>query len=152
MDKVAIRPARLEEMNVAADLRGVMASEMGRHWDCEHPGWRVRFATFFREKQASGNAQFFFAENGGDIVGMAAVSVLDEYRALAFGQPRAIVNSVFVIPAVRRRGIARRLMEAAIEWARGRGCAMLRLRTSVAGRPLYESLGFVLGTEMELEL
>jgi hypothetical protein len=43
-------------------------------------------------------------------------------------------------------------MTAGIEWLRRRGCVMVRLRTSEEGRPLYRTLGFVPGTEMELEL
>jgi GNAT superfamily N-acetyltransferase len=147
-----IRPARLDEIGVAAALRALMAREMDGDWDAEHPGWRDGFVRFFRDKQARGDAQLFYAEREGEIVGMAAFSVLDEYRAAAFGQPRGWVNSVFVVPDVRRRGIARRLMLAGLEWFRQRGCVMARLRTSDEGRPLYETLGFVEGREMELEL
>ena len=152
LDGVTVRPARLEELAVAGDLRARMALEDGHTWDDEAPGWRTRFAEFFREKQSRGDAQVFFAERDGTPIGMAAFSVLDEYRAHAFGQPRGWVNSVYVVPDLRRRGIARELMLAGIEWLRRRGCVMARLRTSDAGESLYESLGFKRGREMELEL
>jgi aminoglycoside 6'-N-acetyltransferase I len=83
---------------------------------------------------------------------MAAFSVLDEYRAAAFGRPRGFVNGVFVEPQWRRRRVARRLMERGLQWLKERGCVMARLRTSEAGRGLYESLGFATGSEMELDL
>jgi len=149
---VVVRAAELDELEKAAELRAQMAREMGNEWDVEHPGWRDGFVQFFREKQKRGDAQLFYAERDGEIVGLAAFSVLDEYRAAAFGRPRGWVNSVYVVPELRRCGIARTLMRAGLQWFRARGCVMARLRTSEEGRPLYEALGFVEGTEMELEL
>lgn len=152
MDGVVVRPAELAEIGVAAELRAMMAREMDGDWDAEHPGWRDGFVQFFHDKQAAGDAQLFYAERDGETVGMAAFSVLDEYRAKAFGAPRGWVNSVYVIPSLRRRGIAKELMVAGLDWMRRRGCVMARLRTSNEGQPLYEMLGFVAGREMELDL
>lgn len=152
IDGVVVRPAGLAEIGVAAELRAVMAREMDGDWDAEHPGWREGFVQFFRDKQARGDAQLFYAERDGEVVGMAAFSVLDEYRAAAFGKPRGWVNSVYVLPALRRHGIAKELMLAGLDWLRRRGCVMARLRTSDEGQPLYETLGFVAGSEMELDL
>jgi ribosomal protein S18 acetylase RimI-like enzyme len=53
---------------------------------------------------------------------------------------------LYVVPARRGRGLGRRLMLAAIEFARSRGADYMDLGTSeddVAARALYESLGFV---------
>lgn len=149
---VAVRAAELDEIGVAAQLRALMAREMNGDWDAEHPGWRDGFVQFFHDKQSRGDAQLFYAECDGEIVGMAAFSVLDEYRAAAFGTPRGWVNSVYVIPAMRRHGIAKELMLAGLDWMRRRGCVVARLRTSDEGQPLYEGLGFVAGREMELDL
>jgi GNAT superfamily N-acetyltransferase len=149
---VNVRPATLGELSTAAALRAQMAREDGRDWDARHPGWRERFAEFWREKQAAGRAQFFYAESEGTVVGMAAFVLLDEYRAFAFGEPRGWVNSVYVAPGFRKCGIGRRLMEAGLAWLRARGCVMVRLRTSAIGRNLYASLGFTPSPEMELEL
>jgi GNAT superfamily N-acetyltransferase len=149
---VVIRPAGLDEFDCIARMRDAMALEEGLTWNRDHPGWQARFAQFFADKQARGDAQVFLAAIGDDVVGMGAFSVLDEYRATALGQPRGWVNSVFVVRPYRRRGIARRLMEAGIEWLRGRGCIKARLRTSDDGEALYASLGFVRGRELELDL
>jgi GNAT superfamily N-acetyltransferase len=149
---VTIRRALPEEFGIAAGLRARMAEEDGRDWDEESPGWRERYAEFFARKQRSGDAQIFFAQRDGQVVGMAAFSVLDEYRAAAFGKPRGWINSVFVVREQRRRGIARELMLAGLDWMRRRGCVMARLRTSDDGELLYEQLGFVRGREMEREL
>ena len=149
---VAISAAESADFDDAARLRAGMAREEDRGWDERFPGWQARFAEYFRRRQQRGDSQVYVARRGGEVVGVAAFSITDEYRTFVLGQPRAHVNSVYVIPALRRRGIARRLMEAGLAWMRERGCVLARLRTSKAGRPLYASLGFVEGSEMELEL
>lgn len=108
--------------------------------------------TIFSRKARRDLAQTFYAQSEGEIVGMAIVSIVDEYPAAALRQPRAIVNSVFVVPSHRRFGLGHALVTQAVTWARLRGCAMVRLRSSRDGRALYASLGFVDGTEMELQL
>jgi ribosomal protein S18 acetylase RimI-like enzyme len=52
---------------------------------------------------------------------------------------------LYVVPAMRGRGLGRALLERAIEAARGRGADTIDLGTSeddVAARALYESCGF----------
>jgi GNAT superfamily N-acetyltransferase len=144
--------ASLAELDEAAALRGAMALEMGNDWDVCHPGWQSRFAAYWREKQISGKAQTFFARNGEATAGMAIASIADEYRGAALGELRGYVNGVFVVPELRRRGIARDLMVAALAWLREKKCVVVRLRASDQGRQLYTSLGFEAGREMELSL
>ncbi len=125
---------------------------MGGDWDVAHPGWRTRFAQYFRGKQHSGRGQVFIALDGDEVIGTAIISTVDDYRAFALNLVSAHVNAVFVKARYRRQGIARRLMRLAIDWARARGCVRVRLRTSDDGQALYVSLGFKPGTEMELTL
>jgi ribosomal protein S18 acetylase RimI-like enzyme len=52
---------------------------------------------------------------------------------------------LYVVPACRRRGLGRALMQSAIEYARRRGADYMDLNTAetdTAARALYESLGF----------
>ena len=62
--------------------------------------------------------------------------------------PEAIVVNVFTERAWRRRGLARRLMERVIAWAREHGVARLVLHAAPKGRPLYDQLEFVPTNEM----
>lgn len=149
---VECRAARGDEYATAAQLRQEMAREMGGDFDARFPGWRTRFCAFFSGKQATGTAQLFLAYDGERAVGCTTVSIAEDYRRYCFGTPAAHVNAVYVRPDYRRRGIARRLMQLAIEWARERGCTRVRLRASEDGRFLYEQLGFREGREMELDL
>jgi GNAT superfamily N-acetyltransferase len=59
---------------------------------------------------------------------------------------RANVVSVWVAPEARRRGLARRLLEAASTWARSRGAGRLLLwvtESNAEARALYLGAGFI---------
>ena len=149
---IECRAARAGEYPAAAALRQEMALEMGNDFDAKSKNWRTKFCAYFSGKQSVGTAQLFLAYDGDTPVGCVTISIVDDYRRYCFDTPAAHVNAVFVRPAYRRRGIARELMQLAINWARERGCTRVRLRSSDDGRFLYDHLGFREGREMELDL
>jgi ribosomal protein S18 acetylase RimI-like enzyme len=59
---------------------------------------------------------------------------------------RGYVLNLFVEPAYRRRGLARRLMQLAEAELTARGVSLLVLHATEKGRPLYSELGWVAGT------
>ena len=61
---------------------------------------------------------------------------------------QGIVLNVYTEPAWRRRGVARRLMESVLTWAREVELESLVLHASEEGRALYEHLGFAPTSEM----
>jgi len=65
---------------------------------------------------------------------------------------RAWIHSLYIQPSFRHRGIGRRITETIIMWCRENGFEWVYLHASEHGRPLYESLGFVLSSEMRLKL
>lgn len=65
---------------------------------------------------------------------------------------RAWVVNMFTEPEYQRRGLARRLVQAMIDWSRAEGMRYLYLHASDAGRSLYESTGFIANNEMRLAL
>lgn len=149
---IECRVARADEMAAVARLRQRMAEEMGGDWDIAHPGWRTRYMQYYAGRQASGRTQVFVALDDGKVIGSVIIGVVDDYRAYALNLVSAHVNGVYVVPEHRRKGVARRLMELAVGWARAKGCVRVRLRSSDEGRHLYESIGFHTGREMELTL
>ncbi len=61
-----------------------------------------------------------------------------------------ILNDLFVVPAWRRAGVARRLVDSSAAYAREYGAIRLELATQRTNQPalhLYRSLGFVPDTE-----
>ena len=77
----------------------------------------------------------------GRIVGSGA------HARLAPGREALIVN-VFTEPAWRRRGVARRIVEEIVAWARADARDSIVLHASAQGRGLYESIGFRATNEM----
>jgi GNAT superfamily N-acetyltransferase len=68
---------------------------------------------------------------------------------LPYGRQLAWIGMVLTRPEYRRHGLARRLMEDAIVAAERSGIRTLKLDATDEGRPLYESLGFVVENSVE---
>jgi GNAT superfamily N-acetyltransferase len=60
----------------------------------------------------------------------------------------AIILNMYVEVAHRRRGHARRIVQAILDWCRGQNIDRIVLHASPAGRSLYESMGFTPTSEM----
>ncbi|MEW5720281.1 MAG: GNAT family N-acetyltransferase [Chloroflexota bacterium] len=78
------------------------------------------------------------AETGGEICGYVDVSVSEWNQA-------AMINNLAVAPAFRRRGIASRLLRAALAWGRQNKLRVALLDTSTKAHPaicLYQKHGF----------
>lgn len=65
---------------------------------------------------------------------------------------RAWILNMYTEPGARRCGVARRLMQAMVEWCRCEGYGTVSLHASAAGRPLYGGMGFQPTNEMSLKL
>jgi GNAT superfamily N-acetyltransferase len=70
------------------------------------------------------------------------------HQGLVAAGPLPLAVNVYTEPGSRRRGIARALMQAMMEWATVQGFDRLLLHTSDGARPLYRSLGFAPTNEM----
>lgn len=77
----------------------------------------------------------FAVEEDGRIVATAT--------AVRYGSDLAWIGMVLTHPESRRRGHARRVMEATLAWLDERGVKASRLDATDMGLPLYEQLGFV---------
>ncbi|MDR0345971.1 MAG: GNAT family N-acetyltransferase, partial [Nocardiopsaceae bacterium] len=87
---------------------------------------------------------WFVISDGGQLIGAAGMIGYGSFCWLGL---------VAVHPDRQRQGLATRLSEYLLGWARERGCATIALDASDAGRPVYERLGFqVAGATVELEL
>ena len=88
------------------------------------------------------------AFDGGTVIGCASMSFI---RIMpTFYHPtgrRAHLMNVYTRREYRRQGIARKMLELLIEKTWEKGATEISLDATVAGRPLYESLGFTASTE-----
>ena len=78
-------------------------------------------------------------------VGFIEGSIRMDYVNGTESSPVGFVEGVFVVPAWRRRGVARQLFAAIADWARARGCLELAsdaLIDNEASQRAHRALGF----------
>ncbi len=94
------------------------------------------------------------AEDGGRIVAMAGLVIVDRPphpRSRRNGE--GFIVNVYTLPRWRGSGAGRAVMDALVGEARRLRLRRVFLRTSDAGRPLYEAMGFRdPGTYLSLDL
>lgn len=147
----AIRPGTIEELDRYADFWIAMFEEVGNYTESDFArDWRARFRQYFERRIQAGDARFFVALAGGEIVGTAGALIADGYPFVVHGIRRGYVFGVRVDPGHRKRGIAAQLTQEAVAFLRDIGCERVRLHASRFGRPIYERLGFAPTNEMEL--
>jgi ribosomal protein S18 acetylase RimI-like enzyme len=153
MPEPTYREIPQSDIPIAQELRALMIREMDdRDPDALHPTWRQRYLEFYSTRMAQGRAALFLAESDAKPIGVAAVYLMTNHRSEIFGFQSAYVSNVWVEPECRRRGIASKLTSMAVEWAKQKGCEVIRLRSSKMGRSVYAGLGFVTTDEMEFRL
>jgi GNAT superfamily N-acetyltransferase len=146
----SIRRATLADIAVIARHRRAMFEDAGTATNLD-----LVERNFTAWLPARLDATYFhwLAEHEGGPVGSAGVLLLDWPPSPR--DPRGgmgYVYNVYVEPAHRRRGVARAAMQALHDWAGARGLGALALHASAAGRPLYETLGYLPTSEMRLDL
>ena len=124
----------------------------GRDYDTDFPGWRGRYRAYYDRVFGRGDGACLSHSIDGVVAGSCIVSVLDDFRRTVTGRGTAYVNAMFVEAAFRRRGIARKLLDAAIAWGKEHGCTTARLHPSPVSREAYRAYGFIPIDEYELRL
>jgi GNAT superfamily N-acetyltransferase len=98
---------------------------------------------FLSDRLARGESVVLTAEDrDGSAIGF--VQLFPTFSSI-LAAPIYVLSDLFVVPAARRRGVATRLLQAAVEVARAAGAVRLELSTAIRNLPaqrLYESLGW----------
>jgi GNAT superfamily N-acetyltransferase len=143
---MSTRPATPDDADELVRLRAIMLQTFGdpRGWNDD---WRSPSRETLRKRLTGpGSSMAAFVVERPDGAGLAscAVGIIEE----RLGNPSntaGLVGYVFNVstdPGFRRRGHARACMEALLGWFRSRGVALVDLRASAEGEPLYSDLGF----------
>jgi len=151
---ISIRTATLDDAEAIVGHRRGMFFDMGYHNEEELNRMIGAFRPWLREKMASAEYLAWVASGGdGTIVAGLGLWLMDwPPHMVGPGSRRGNILNVYTAPSFRRQGIARRLMEAALEWCRTHGIPAVILHASDEGRPLYENLGFAPTNEMRLTI
>ncbi|HEV7893190.1 MAG TPA: GNAT family N-acetyltransferase [Pyrinomonadaceae bacterium] len=100
----------------------------------ESAGWNQTEADWLRLLRLEPRGCFAATAEGGRLVGTATTTT--------YGRELAWVGMVLVDPSYRRRGIASRLMGAALSYLDSEGIETVKLDATPDGRHVYERLGF----------
>jgi len=134
-DDLAVRRATVAD----AAVIGRMLHDFNTEYDDPTPG-PDRLAERIRQLLDGGDTAVLLAGAGPD-----GLAVLRFRPALWSEALECYLAELYVVPAARRRGLGRALMNAAMDLARDEGADYMDLgtaETDVAARALYESLGF----------
>ncbi len=111
------------------------------------------YARFARARLADGTMKAWVIEAQSQIVACGALLILlYPPNPIDPSGRTARLYSMYTLPEYRRKGLARRIAQQAIEHCKAQGIKRIGLGASTAGKPLYESLGFQPTSEMRLIL
>lgn len=103
--------------------------------------------TFLNARLNANESIIFFAHDDDEVFGFTQLYPLFSSTNI---QRELLLNDLFVVSSARRRGVAKRLMDAARDYARETGSRGLTLETAidnVQAQALYEQLGYQRDTE-----
>jgi GNAT superfamily N-acetyltransferase len=142
---VNVRLATLDDIEALISLR-IQLLEVD-------PGLGDGLRAWLRIHLADGSFLAWVADDAGTVVAATGLTVLDRppYPGNLTGLDGYVTN-MFTLPAYRRRGLARQLLDLLIAHARQVGVRRLFLESSREGQPPYEQFGFRLTRGMELTL
>jgi GNAT superfamily N-acetyltransferase len=152
-DPYVIRPAATYDAPLIARHRASMFQDMGSVSAEESELLRKAAEPWLFSLLSRGEYIGWLVEQTGTVVAGGGILIRESgpvpgcYRTGRWGH---IVN-VYTEPEHRRRGLARSLMNTMLEWCRSQSMDHVTLTASDEGRPLYESLGFAPGSEMQLQ-
>ncbi|HYV20953.1 MAG TPA: GNAT family N-acetyltransferase [Verrucomicrobiae bacterium] len=153
-DDCRIRPATQADLAIVLHHRRRMFEEMGFRDEAALEKMLEVSSTLLGRGLADGSYRAWLAEtpDGRVVAGGGIVILTFQPHPIDPRPQRAWVVNMFTEPEYQRRGLARRLVQEMIDWSRAQGLRYLYLHASDAGRPLYESLGFIANNEMRISL
>jgi GNAT superfamily N-acetyltransferase len=135
---LTVRRAQLADVHAVAPLFDAYRQFYGKPADLECA------QAFITERLASGDSTVFLAQDcqRGPV---GFVQLYPSFSSVSAGRV-FVLNDLFVAPEARRGNVARSLMHAAAQFARGKGALRLSLstaKTNERAQALYESEGWV---------
>jgi len=154
MEQIHIRRATAGDAGKIVEHRRAMFFEMGYRDAAALDAMAVAFHPWLLERMETGEYLAWVATDPeSSIVAGLGLWLMDwPPHMIGAGARRGNILNVYTESTHRRRGIARSLMESALEWCRDHRIRAVILHSSEDGRALYEKLGFRPSNEMRLLL
>ena len=148
-----LRPVAPGDLDTIVRHRSAMFTDSGRPPEViatvEEP-----FRAWLAPRLADGRYFGWLTEEAGAIVAGIGMMEIEwpPHPSHPTSDRRGYILNVYVEPAHRRKGLAKRLLAAAMDEAKARGLEFVVLHATEQGRPLYASLGWASSREMAISV
>jgi GNAT superfamily N-acetyltransferase len=149
-----VTPATLNDAGSIVHHRRAMFSDMGYRDTIALDAMSAAFHPWLNARMEAGDYVAWMARTAaGEIAGGLGLWLMDwPPHMIGAGARGGNILNVYTEPEFRRLGVARALMQAALDWCRANGIKAVILHASMDGRALYESIGFQPTNEMRIAL
>ena len=140
MVNITYRKANQSDVTRLVELRKQQLHDEGAEETCDITD---SLTDFYNRHLSDGTFVSWVAIIGDVIIATSGLSFTEKppYYSNPTGKI-GILSNMYTVPAYRRRGIAKKLMELVVEEARDYGCGVIHLTASNEGALLYENYGF----------
>jgi GNAT superfamily N-acetyltransferase len=151
-DGFVLRRARVDDAAEITRQRREMFREMRSAEVSALDEMEARFLPWVAAKLTAGEYLGWFAVAEDGTIAAGAGLWLMEWPPHMLGRAdrRGYLLNVYTGARFRRRGMAKVLVEVAVDWCRTNGIDVMVLHASNAGRSMYEQLGFAATNEMRM--
>jgi ribosomal protein S18 acetylase RimI-like enzyme len=148
-----VRRASTDDIDILIAHRRAMFVDMGYRDETALDSMADKCKTWLLKKMDCGEylAWLTMAPDGAIAAG-TGLWLMDWPPHMIGSGPRGNILNVYTAVGFRRRGLARELMQIAMQWCRSNGIDVVVLHASADGRRLYESMGFAGTNEMRLQI
>jgi ribosomal protein S18 acetylase RimI-like enzyme len=148
-----IRRASTADLETLVEHRRAMFQNMGYSDQAAMRAMSEKFRVWLLEHMNAGDYLAWLATTpDGAIAAGTGLWLMDWPPHMIGRGRRGNILNVYTETNFRRRGLARALMQTALDWCKQNGIDTIILHASPSGRSLYESLGFAATNEMRLRL
>jgi GNAT superfamily N-acetyltransferase len=152
LNHYSIRPADTTDIEAIAHHRVMIFQDMGLLPDGEAEALLSATIPWLRDLFAKQEYIGWLVQDKEEVVAGGGIQLREKGpipNCCRLGRWGHILN-IYVVPAHRRRGLARLIIQQAIHWSKANQLDLLTLTASSEGRPLYEALGFTSSADMQL--
>ena len=149
---IRVRRATLKDVDELVHQRRAMWEDLGVKGEAEHDRADRIYHRWVRSRMKNERLSGWIAEKpDGTVAGGGCVWLQEvQPRPHRKGRLQPYLLSMYTEPEFRGRGVASKVVQAAIDWTRKQGFERLQLHASEMGRGVYTRLGFKRTWEMRL--
>jgi len=152
--RIRVRRATMKDVDELVHQRRAMWEDLGVKGKAEHDKADRIYGLWVRSRMKNKRLVGWIAQvRDGMVAGGGCVWLQEvQPRPHRKGTLQPYLLSMYTEPEFRSRGVASKIVEAAIDWTKKQGYERLQLHASDMGRPVYTRLGFKRTWEMRYNI